>query len=162
MEKRQTLFCEDRGQRLICEVEYMPSMCHPAYSCTPCSESGRHVCNSGRQLWCQFSLIRGLFSDLMPGQAWKEVTFSKVCLKGDDMWMCWHGAPLHHHHNHHSARRAIVLVFFSLGFSSYSPRCSTLPEKIQSLFVLMLVPIRGFSLKYQFGALVGNLELCSC
>lgn len=111
---------------------------------------GRMYARSGRQLWCQFSLIRGLFSDLLPGQARKEVTFSKVCLNGDDMWMCWHEAPLPaSHQHHHPARRAIVLVFLSFVFFSPSPRCSSLPEKTGSLFVLTLVPIRSFIPKHQ-------------
>lgn len=33
-------------------------------------------------------------ADPLPGQAWKEVTFSKVCLNRNDMWMCWHEMPL--------------------------------------------------------------------
>lgn len=33
-------------------------------------------------------------ADPLPGQAWKEVTFSKVCLNRNDMWMCWHETPL--------------------------------------------------------------------
>lgn len=31
--------------------------------------------------------------DPLPGRAWKEVTFSKVCLNRDDMWRCWHETP---------------------------------------------------------------------
>lgn len=80
-------------------LDFMPLVCKPACSCARPSahhavSHGGMSAHSGRRLWCHFSLIRGLFSDLLPGQAQKEVTSSKVCLSGGDMWMCWHEAPL--------------------------------------------------------------------
>lgn len=113
-----------KSEYLTCE----PLVCKPACSCTPSahhhavSHGGMHA-HSGRQLWCQFSLIRGLFSDLLPGQAGKEVTSSKVCLSGDDTWMCWRPAPLPalYHHGPPPLPEQQLCLFSLLSFSSLLP-----------------------------------------
>lgn len=58
--------------------------------------------------------------DPLPGQAWKEVIFSKVCLNRDDMWMCWHEhrSRLPTTASHAPARKAATVVFVPLFFSS--------------------------------------------
>ena len=81
--------------------------------------------HSGRQLSGAGSPQSGAFSlpsavDPLPGQAWKEVTFSKVCLNRDDMWMCWHEqrSRLPTTASHAPARKAAAVVFFPLFFFS--------------------------------------------
>lgn len=100
----------------------------------------------------------GLFpptaADPLPGQAWNEVTFSKVCLSRDDMWMCWHEAPLSapHHCISRPCQKSSCGCFLSpIFFFSFPPKCGSQPEKTDSLFVLMVVPFLRFILteKYQ-------------
>lgn len=93
----------------------------------PWSESWAHICmhpRSGRQLsgtgYPQSRAFPPFTVDPLPGQAWKEVTFSKVCLNRNDMWMCWHEqhSRLRTTTSHSSARKAVVAVFFAPFFSS--------------------------------------------
>lgn len=100
--KWDVLFSEDGGQQLICERLTCETSCH-------------HVCTQW-EAPLVFSLIMGLFSDLLPGQAWKEVTFPKMCLNGDDMYMCWHKAPLpafYHHSPPPCQKRNCACFLFS-------------------------------------------------
>lgn len=81
----------------------------------------RKACvHSGRQLWCQLSLIRGLFSDLMPGQAWKEVTFSKVCLK--EMTCGCSGMELHSTTTTHRCQKSNCACFLFSWFLLLFPK----------------------------------------
>lgn len=122
----------------------MPSMCNAARSCTRAVNHEGMRARGGRRLWCQLSLIRGLFSDLMPGQAWKEVTFSKVCLKGDDMWMCWHRAPLHHH-NPPLCQKSNCACFLFSWFLLIFPRMQHSARENTIIVRSNADPIRGLS-----------------
>lgn len=94
--------------------------------------------------WCRFAIIQVFLlplADHLPGQVWKEVTFSKVCLNRDDMWMCWHetqpSAPYRctsRPCQKSSCGCFISLLFLSLSFSFLAKSCSV-PEKTESLFV---------------------------
>lgn len=134
--------------------DFTPSVCKPACSCALPSahhavSHGGMSAHSGRQLWCHFSLIRGLFSDLLPGQAQKEVTSSKVCLSGGDMWMCWHEAPLPAFYTttaHLSLPDEQLCLFSFLSFSSLIPQDALLCQRKQAH---CLVPIRSSMLKHQ-------------
>lgn len=112
---------------------------------------------SGRQLsgtgYPQSRAFPPFAMDLLPGQAWKEVTFSKVCLNRNDMWMCWHEqhSQLRTTTSHSSARKAVVAVFFApffllFFFFSLPPKSRSVPEKTEPLFVLMVVPFLRFIL----------------
>ena len=116
-----------------------------------------HACTQWEAaFWRRLATIRGFFppstGDPLPGQAWKEVTFSKVCLNRDDMWMCWHetaalgSPPPHLTPLPEKQPRLFSFPSFFL-FSSLPPpppKSSSLPEKTESLFVLMVVPFLRF------------------
>lgn len=115
------------------------------------AHSGRQISGTGSQ---QSGAFPPSSVDPLPGQAWKEVTFSKVCLNRDDMWMFWHEqrSRLPTTASNAPARKAAVVVFFPLAFFSllflfsFPLKTSSLPEKTESLFVLMVVPFLGFIL----------------
>lgn len=75
---------------------------------------------------------------------WKEVTFSKVCLNRDDMWMCWHDAALSAPHRRIGRRcqksscacfLSLLLIFFhSLFFKKKKKSLSLLPPPKPSIF----------------------------
>lgn len=119
-------------------------MCKPTRKCTHAIREVSHehtyawVHTVGGSVLAQVSHNPGLFFppstvDPLPGQTWKEVTFSKVCLNRDDMWMCWHKhrSRLPTTTSHTPARKAAVVVFFPVLF--FSARFLLFPSRKATL-----------------------------